>query len=107
MEAKPILAYPSVIDKAHEDNLMNAKHLQYIQQKDMICLDKFSYNDHGSEQWYRNKYPNFPDYIYPVLRAYSDGIRPKEWKALVRKEKKRRERGTFAMNHDKITVSFD
>jgi hypothetical protein len=106
-ENKPIMAYPSTIDKHDESCIMNETHLQYIRQKDLVSWDKFNYNDQGSEQWYRDKYPNFPDYMYPIMRAFSDGIRPKEWKAMLRKEKKRRARAAFAVSHDKITVSFD
>ena len=36
-----------------------------------IDLSKFDYRTHTAE-WYKHKFPKFPDYVYPILEECSE-----------------------------------
>lgn len=49
---------------------------------------KFAFNDQGSANWFKDRYPHFPDHVYEVLEMYSKhGIRYKEFRNHLKKLK--------------------
>ena len=80
------VAYPSVFERLPEERLIINLNLPEV-----CVLDdpKLIFNNHGSDDWYRNEFQNkFPvDDIYDVFEMYSNGMRPKQFKKLIKKGK--------------------
>ena len=69
-----------------------------------FSLDKFMFNDQGTSNWYKNKYPGFPDNYYQLLELYSlGGVRSKQFKSHLKKLKKK---GKFHANDESILEQF-
>lgn len=96
---------------------MSPEMLQAMKPKDFLSGDTFlnqlAFNDQGSAQWYKEKYPMFPDEYYQILELYSlGGVRFKEFRNLLKRlEKKgkikRPDKVSIELAFQKINLSSD
>lgn len=87
----------------HERSMLDLS-LNYSESFNPFSLDKFMFNDQGTSNWYKNKYPGFPDNYYQLLELYSlGGVRSKQFKSHLKKLKKK---GRFHTNDESILERF-
>ena len=91
---------------------MLPEHIHSMKPSD-LCMSQLNYNDQGSMQWYKEKYPMFPDEYYEILELYSlGGVRYKEFRNLIKRlEKKgkiqRPDKKQVEMAFSKINLSAE
>ena len=92
-----------------KDNLMTDMHISKLPGH-TVPIDKIVFNDQGSAAWYKRQFGDgFPDSCYEIMEAYSNGVRYKEWKYILRKLRKRKDKvvAQTVVEHLNKSVTFD
>jgi hypothetical protein len=80
------------MDNQEDENEMapnEVMELEPLPIHEFLACSELQYNDHGSANWYKEKYGGFDDRIYPILELYSRGIRWREFRNHLKKLKKK------------------
>jgi hypothetical protein len=73
----------------------------------IVSIDRVTYNDQGSAEWYRREYGDrFPQYMCEIMAAYSNGMQYKDMKYLLKKLRKKDKAGTV-IKHGDAKVTFN
>ena len=75
----------------HEFEKMTPEMLEMIRPRQTYMDNAFLYGNNWecTAGWYKEKYPGFSEEICKTLELYSDGIRPKQYKSMLKKQRKR------------------
>jgi NAD-dependent SIR2 family protein deacetylase len=80
---------PSPAD-LRKDQLMEAKHIDFLSPQNDGLDSRLSYNDQGTAAWYKQQYPHFPEEFYQIFEIYSKGgVRFKEYRNFLKKLEKK------------------
>jgi len=75
--------------KQTQDTEEVTKYMEDFQIEDPIKFD-FSESYYKSAEYFKKEFPNFPsDEFYKVLKLHANGVTPKQFKAMKKKEEKK------------------
>ena len=71
---------------------MSKETRELIRPKETYMGTEFLYGDnwYGTAAWYKHHYPGFTDEACYAMELYSRGVRAKQYRAMLKKDKRRR-----------------